>query len=294
MHGMGEFSSGKQAHWRFCFRSIALALLLSQHVGTGYAQPIYPSCGRQPHGSYTVVDSVRYIVSYHYSTYRDPAHPEHRDNDEVWMEIGDSVTRQISRPRWVNDSIAHVQLANGARAYRPLHQWCMREEIVCGRWRDTVYWCYQDVLYEQSYIWAERWPVQEWRLEEDVKEIIGYTCKKATVDFRGRHYTAWYAPEIPLPYGPWSFHGLPGLILEIKDDTDRVSFVANWISLSPEGKLLKLYDGFYVHTTRKKVRKLIDFMHKHPYIHVGKGIRNMRWLRENPKLEWKHTWVELE
>ncbi len=280
--------SGLQRH------SVTLALLLPLLAGIAFAQPPYPSCGRQPQGTFTVGDTTRYIASYLYSTYRDPAHPEDRDNDEVWMEIGDSITRQYSHPRWVNDSIAHVQLANGAEAYRPLHQWCMREEIICNRSSDTACWSYQDVLYDKAYVWYEPWPKQSWRLEDSAKEIIGYTCRKATTDFRGRHYTAWYAPEIQLPYGPWSFHGLPGLILEIKDDTNRVSFVANWLCHSPEGKPLKLYDGYYVKISRKKVRKLIDFMHKHPYIHAGKWIKGMSWLRENPKLEWKHTWVELE
>ena len=56
-----------------------------------------------------------------------------------------------------------------------------------------------------------------WKIEDETKKIGGYNCKKATTRFRGWNYVAWFAPEIPVSYGPWKFHGLPGLILEVYD-----------------------------------------------------------------------------
>ncbi len=273
----------------------SLMLLIAGLVSPAYSQAHYPSCSRQPREAFTVVDTVRYIISYHYSTYRDPEHPALRDNDEVWLEIGNTITKQYSRPRAVNDSLAQTQISRGFKAYSPLRQWCMREEVFCEIANDTVVWTYQDLLFDMAYAWSEKWPTQMWRMEEGSKEIIGYRCRRATVSFRGRHYTAWYAPDLPLPYGPWSFHGLPGLILEIRDDTNRVAFEANWLVCPSPARPLVQHDGAYVLTTRHKARKLIDLMHRHPYIHAGEwGRKHMSWLRENPKLEWKHTWVELE
>ncbi|EGV43097.1 GLPGLI family protein [Bizionia argentinensis JUB59] len=54
----------------------------------------------------------------------------------------------------------------------------------------------------------------------DEKKIGSLLCKKATTDYRGRKYTAWYALEIPLAYGPYKFHGLPGLIASISDSSN--------------------------------------------------------------------------
>ncbi|WP_375712327.1 GLPGLI family protein [Mesonia ostreae] len=71
----------------------------------------------------------------------------------------------------------------------------------------------------------------KWQLENDFKMISGYRCQKATIRFRGRNYIAWFAPKIPLPYGPWKLNGLPGLILEAYDDTKEVYFSANQITI---------------------------------------------------------------
>ena len=60
-----------------------------------------------------------------------------------------------------------------------------------------------------------------WKLYTETKKIGSFTCSKATIKFRGRNYIAWFTNEIPVPFGPWKFKDLPGLILEIYD-TDNV------------------------------------------------------------------------
>lgn len=57
----------------------------------------------------------------------------------------------------------------------------------------------------------------KWNLIEETKEIGGFLCEKATTNFRGRTYTAWFTKQIPKPFGPWKFHNTPGLILEVYD-----------------------------------------------------------------------------
>lgn len=71
-------------------------------------------------------------------------------------------------------------------------------------------------------------PVDEmsWEIVEDsTKIVLGYECIMAESDYHGRHWKAWFAPEIPLSFGPWKLRGLPGLILEA-DANGGFSFVA--------------------------------------------------------------------
>lgn len=62
----------------------------------------------------------------------------------------------------------------------------------------------------------------EWKLTQKRKSILGYDCQEATTEFRGRKYTAYFTPEVPVQNGPWKFHGLPGLILEVSMDKNAI------------------------------------------------------------------------
>ena len=79
---------------------------------------------------------------------------------------------------------------------------------------------------QKRQIVQERVALQEYQYEEPVPEInwilipgdsiiAGYDCKKAACNLYGREYVAWYAPDVQLPYGPYQFNGLPGLIFKI-------------------------------------------------------------------------------
>ncbi len=45
--------------------------------------------------------------------------------------------------------------------------------------------------------------------------ILTYKCQKATCNFRGRKYVAYFSKDLYQMGGPWKFDGLPGLILYI-------------------------------------------------------------------------------
>lgn len=70
----------------------------------------------------------------------------------------------------------------------------------------------------------DKLPEINWQFTSDIKKIGRFNCNKAIASFRGRKYTAWYTVEIPIPFGPWKLHGLPGLILEAYDTHKEVFF----------------------------------------------------------------------
>ncbi|QES89343.1 GLPGLI family protein [Rhizosphaericola mali] len=64
----------------------------------------------------------------------------------------------------------------------------------------------------------------DWTIEDSTKTIGGYTCQKATGISHGRPYVAWFTTDLPYSYGPRKLSGLPGLILETYDVTDRIIY----------------------------------------------------------------------
>ena len=65
-----------------------------------------------------------------------------------------------------------------------------------------------------------------WRILNDTLTILGFKCNSATAFFRGKQWTAWYAPKISCKYGPWILNGLPGIILKASADSNTMVFEA--------------------------------------------------------------------
>ena len=86
-----------------------------------------------------------------------------------------------------------------------------------------------------------------WNISSESKKIDNYLCYKATYTesytardgkTKERVITAWFCPELPYPFGPLEFNGLPGLILELEKNGNKV--VAKSILLSDKTIELKI------------------------------------------------------
>lgn len=71
-------------------------------------------------------------------------------------------------------------------------------------WKPTM------LIKEDAFAW-------DWKLLGATKKIGDFNCQNASIKFRGRTFIAWFTIDIPVPFGPYKFKGLPGLILEIND-----------------------------------------------------------------------------
>lgn len=76
-----------------------------------------------------------------------------------------------------------------------------------------------------TYRYEETLPVMDWDIREETKQIGDLTCQRAMLSFGGREWEAWFAPDLPVPYGPYLMHGLPGLILELSDADEEYHYI---------------------------------------------------------------------
>ena len=62
-------------------------------------------------------------------------------------------------------------------------------------------------------------PEFKWNIDEkSTKKILGFLCYKATTTFRGSNFIAYFTKEIPYSIGPFKFFGLPGAILDVRQE----------------------------------------------------------------------------
>ena len=121
----------------------------------------------------------------------------------------------------------------------------------------TEYCRMPEALRSYDCYYTEPTPKQNWQIGNETKTIVGYQCQKAMCSFRGRNYTAWFAVDIPLSYGPWKFCGLPGLILKVQDDANE--YVFECVGIEQHKRPIILLDNYktYRKTTRTELDKTL-------------------------------------
>lgn len=84
----------------------------------------------------------------------------------------------------------------------------------------------------------EYFPKFNWSITTESRKLGSFTCYKATCYFRGRHWEAWFCPDIPVKMGPWKFYGLPGLILEVYDKNKEINYLFEGVEIPAKNTLL--------------------------------------------------------
>ncbi len=63
----------------------------------------------------------------------------------------------------------------------------------------------------------------KWNIEKEFKMINEMNCQKATANYKGRTWEAWFSKDYPVSDGPYKFSGLPGLVIRLNDaENDHV------------------------------------------------------------------------
>lgn len=121
-----------------------------------------------------------------------------------------------------------------------------------------------------NFIYQDSVPDLHWQfIPEETISVLGYECNKATTEFAGRTYTAFFTQDLPLPFGPYKFGGLPGLILKIEDTERQFVWEATGFERSNAPIVEYTYqDGNDTHCSASDVAKALERYFKAPYVYM--------------------------
>lgn len=210
---------------------------------------------------YEPLDSGALRVFYEAKTARDASKPDKTETDYMVLDIGEKgISRFYSDNRRRSDSVMTELMKRGGPVN--INQNTLSDNGISSMGdskeifknypagKTTVI----DRIVSSDYLYEEDRNMFQWQIESDTREILSYTCQKAVTDFRGRHYEAWFAPDLPFNDGPWKFAGLPGLILAVEDSAKNFSFKA--IGIEKSSLPVQFPQKDYVKTSRKEVMKI--------------------------------------
>lgn len=112
-----------------------------------------------------------------------------------------------------------------------------------------------------NYFFEESKNDQQWEIKEDTATIKGYLCQNAVLEYGNRIWSAWFTEEIPVSDGPYRFSGLPGLIIQIEDQTGSWSFELLDIVKTPQTITVNFDEAITYQKTEKP-----DFYKKKKYL----------------------------
>lgn len=101
-----------------------------------------------------------------------------------------------------------------------------------------------------------------WKLQSETDSVCGLPCQRATAEYGGRTWTAWFCSEIPSSAGPWRLCGLPGLILRAEADgvhsftCSHLDFVREPILYTPAENAVKTKHSRFVKFRNQKMSNL--------------------------------------
>ena len=136
----------------------------------------------------TPVDTARYTVTY---SLKYKFHPDIRDyySDVKIVQIGKRCIKDYSDIINHFDSLATDQVRRGAESYSNVsgNPWPL--EIIRptrGNKADLKYRLSRSAFF----VYSDSVPMLEWSFNDETTDsIMGYDCRKATVEFAGRNYT---------------------------------------------------------------------------------------------------------
>lgn len=227
------------------------------------------------------IDELVFRAQYELAVVEDSTRTDVQPNRETMMlEVGKKASVYYSYTSYMRDSVLmedvknnvsqevmmeHGKAYGNARiSYRIYKNYPAGKVTTLDRFVTTNFRC------------EEKNEKPHWTLLPDTATVLTYLCRKATCQFRGRTYVAWYTPEIPVSEGPWKLCGLPGFIVKAEDSRGHYTFTCTGIELSKAPKPLLFNGKGYESVSRKELNKVYERYAKDPMGFVATTAPNVK------------------
>ena len=185
-----------------------------------------------------LLDTALIKVGYNRQLIRDTLNPLNTKHDYLTLQAGRNASVFYSVENRLEDSLAEGNLQYTISVFRDNEQRKrvsqLENEVIFRRHDLDQTWSHLrfDLT---NWILYESLEKPNWIITDETDIILGFPCIKATTNFRGREWIAFFTPDIPIQEGPWKLYGLPGLILKAYDSKRHYFYEAKDINSKSPG-----------------------------------------------------------
>jgi len=240
-------------------RKITLSLIIIACIITSNAQTA------------KTIDKVKCTCKYNYTIQQDSTDITNKKSLIMLLQLGEKTSKFCSISTHIGDSVGY--LINNLSEQEQFNMFTKsiskyQTSTLCSY---TIYKNYptKNTITLTDYIDKPYKSTQQtkfnWKIITNSDTIINsFKCIKATTNFAGRNYNAWFTIQVPISDGPYKFCGLPGLIIKINDTTNQHCFTLKSLTWSSnqsiffiEDKRTEISSKNYVKAKSAKMAELI-------------------------------------
>ncbi|MCA6066534.1 GLPGLI family protein [Chryseobacterium sp. RG1] len=177
---------------------------------------------------FMVAQNQRFIYEYKFVT--DSTDRNTTDQEIMYLDIAKKGSKFYSQKRFAADSIREDRIAKKMRDFTGIDYGKISFSV------EKSYPDYKVLFFNQldvDYYKVKDQRKLDWKILPEKEKIGEFNAQKASVNFAGRKWTAWFVPDLPIQDGPYKFYGLPGMIIKVEDNTQSHSFVLKGIKKIP-------------------------------------------------------------
>ncbi len=244
-----------------CFILFSMLPVTAQTISGNFsfAAPKYKS---------KTLDNSQLEVYYNYVHLKDAANPNSQEESIASLQIGADWIKFSDYHRFKFDSLQKqmsqlkVVRATDLNKLMPIFKQLKFSATIFINPKQNKVIVY-DKIYSNRYSYTTSQPKLKWTISQTTKTLLGHQVVKATTHYAGRDWIAWFTPEIALPYGPYIFGGLPGLILELHDTENNFHFTATALEQHKTSIYRRIEDDI-VEISKQKFFKFQRAYHSNP------------------------------
>lgn len=165
--------------------------------------------------------------TYEYQFVPDSTNVSDLKNEVMNLDVSESGSKFYSYTVYNSDSLMKIDVekqmaAGGMLNLKSNNRRGLVRYAVTKKYPKYEVFLQNRILRDQYNVSEER-PIV-WKITSEKLKVGEWMTQKAETDFAGRHWYAWFTTDIPIQDGPYKFHGLPGLMVKMEDQTQSHRF----------------------------------------------------------------------
>ena len=209
---------------------------------------------------YTKIEPAEVCATYILKYMQDTTNPDFIMHADMLLFIGHETSLFIGKEMYNVDTITRKM-----KSIEEMQEFYLDRNRPFPKFLSRIYKNYPEGkltfiehLIDGTFKFEEGLDLFNWQLQGDTATISGYKTQKATCDFGGRSWVAWFSPEIPYSDGPYKFNGLPGLIVKIGDTREHYVFELISIEKPEKEIMIDMKQKDYIESTKQDFFKAKD------------------------------------